>query len=366
MTMRLLATGLLALLTVSAALGENFVSRTIEGHNAIFACIAVSPGGDVLASGGEAGTIKLWDYPTGREIRTLKGHKDWVTSVAFSADGKTLASASRDRTIILWNVLSGEKIGTLNGHTRFVLSVAFSPDGKVVASGGDDGRINLWDVQTGTRLRTYGSQNVNCITFTSDGGLMAAGSDGGSIGLWDRHTGEKIQTLDGQGGHWTSVNSVAFSPDGKTLAIGGCLGQVVLVRVQTGRVIRSLEVDRDGDSIESVAFSPDGKILGSGIGTSRQMLRRRGYQGDHRKRVNRSCLSGHERSARHMLSSALLLECEAGRRRVDVCPILLFVPPRPAGYPPWPQANRRLKHSSRTLKRIVRPWDNCSSGIARS
>ena len=71
-------------------------------------------------------------------VQTLTGHSDWVRSVAFSPDGQLLASGSDDNTIKLWQPGTGNQIRTLTGHSNWVISVAFSPDGQLLASGSDD------------------------------------------------------------------------------------------------------------------------------------------------------------------------------------------------------------------------------------
>src|SRR5262245_1955072 len=56
-------------------------------------CVAFSPDGKTVASGGEDRTIRLWDRATGKEIRRLAGHRSGVCRLAFTPDGKHLVSA---------------------------------------------------------------------------------------------------------------------------------------------------------------------------------------------------------------------------------------------------------------------------------
>ena len=67
-------------------------------------CVAYSPTGILLASGGWDNIIRLRDVHTGDFIVELKGHTYPVNSVAFSPDGNTLASGSSDATVILWEI----------------------------------------------------------------------------------------------------------------------------------------------------------------------------------------------------------------------------------------------------------------------
>ncbi|MBW4493569.1 MAG: hypothetical protein KME26_10895 [Oscillatoria princeps RMCB-10] len=105
--------------------------------------VAVSPDGQVLASGCQDGSVKLWDLKTGQVQRILLGHSLAVNCVAISADGKVLASGSGDKTVKLWNAHTGELLQTLEDHAERVAAVAFSPDGKTLVSGSQDETVKV-------------------------------------------------------------------------------------------------------------------------------------------------------------------------------------------------------------------------------
>ena len=241
--------------------------RYIDKHTDNINSVVFSPDGEMLVSGSDDGSIRLWDVATAQQIgEPLKGHTVGVNSVIFSPNGKVLASGSR--SIRLWDVATAQQIGDpLTGHTNYIESVVFSPDGEMLASGSYDESIRLWDVATAQQIGeplTGHTSSVNSVVFSPDGEMLASGSDDGSIRLWDVATeqqfGEPLM------GHTSSVLSVAFSPDGETLASGGGYDQTIrLWDVDTGQQIGEPLMGHTS-SVKSVAFSPDGEMLASGSG----------------------------------------------------------------------------------------------------
>jgi len=119
---------------------------TLSGHAWAVLTVAFSPDGQILATGSDDNTIKLWEVNTGQLICTLVGHSWSVVAVAFTADGETLLSASCDKTVKLWRVSTAEEIVTLSGHVDSVSAVAVSKVTQLIASASRDKTIKLWQL----------------------------------------------------------------------------------------------------------------------------------------------------------------------------------------------------------------------------
>ena len=72
-------------------------------------CLAYSPDGKTVATGGTEPAVKLWDAATGELRGKLEGHTDQVHALAYSTDGRRLASAGRDTLVLVWPTGAGRR-----------------------------------------------------------------------------------------------------------------------------------------------------------------------------------------------------------------------------------------------------------------
>ena len=79
-------------------------------------------------------------------ISVTLAHTEEVTSACFGLDENVIISGSDDRTVRIWDALSGKCLQVLEGHQGQVRTVAFSPNGSLLASGSEDGTIKIWGI----------------------------------------------------------------------------------------------------------------------------------------------------------------------------------------------------------------------------
>ena len=198
----------------------------IFSHEARVSSVAYSPTADMIASGADDGTVKLWSIQTERKIVTFKGHEKRVYSVAFSPNGDVIASGADDGTVKLWSIEAEREIMTFERPKGRVWWTGFSPTGDMIALlAGTTGK--LWSIETGTETSIFDGYIYGAwpVAFSPIGDMIASGADDATIKLLSLETGQEIATFRG---HEDRVHCVAYSPTGDMIVSGADDGSIKL------------------------------------------------------------------------------------------------------------------------------------------
>jgi WD40 repeat protein len=233
----------------------------LEGHQGPIGCVAVTNDNQIIASGGQDTTVRLWSAATGAPLHVCAGHKDWVTCLALSADGRWLASSGPDGRVCLWAVSERKLAALLTGHEGAVRCLAFTPEGQQLLSGGEDRRVRLWDASAGRLLTVLDGHvdAIGCVAVSPQGQWAASGSYDNNARLWRLPEGQPEATLRG---HKGLVNCLAFSPGGELLATGSKDRTIMLWNVPEGNQLVRLKGHKD--DVICLAISPNGRLLATG------------------------------------------------------------------------------------------------------
>jgi WD40 repeat protein len=151
--------------------------------------VATAAGDDTRTT--QPGEVLLWEIETGKLKLTFPEHEKSARCVAFSPDGKRLASGGLDERIRICDASTTKELLLYEGHSRPIAGLTFSPDGKWIfsACGGrfkGHNEVKVWNSLNGTdKAEGELEERATSVALDVHGKLLATGSYSKSVVLWN-------------------------------------------------------------------------------------------------------------------------------------------------------------------------------------
>lgn len=214
---------------------EGFVpDPMVVGHSGQL--VALEAHGERVMSVGMDGSVALRSLAQGSAVGFDALHDGIVFGGSLSPSGQLVATCGQDGKLRVWSAVQGEGFGGLvaqfSGRTDAAFTdVAFSPAGDMLAGVTADGILWVWDVESGALVRTFeGLRGLQFkLRFSGDGSHLAVA--GAGLRVW--------RTTDWElGGHVENfgapVTVLSYGSDPARVAVGLANCQVVLVDADAG------------------------------------------------------------------------------------------------------------------------------------
>ena len=208
--------------------------------------MAVNSEGKMLATAGTENIIKLWELPSGKQIKTFAGHEKTVTALRFSTNGARLFSGSLDKTLRIWNVGDGSVVSLTNTPAE-LNAIALLAGDTQIASAHADNTIRIWawanpsnTITLMKELKGHEAAVTALEPIPQKPNQFVSGSTDGTVRQWDLDKSEAIRVMKHEG----AVTAVAVRPDGKRFASAGANNIAKLWNAEDGKLITDLKGDR--------------------------------------------------------------------------------------------------------------------------
>ncbi|EDW01423.1 periodic tryptophan protein 2 homolog [Drosophila grimshawi] len=222
---------------------EQYIMKQ-QGHSSEMSCIAYSPDGQYIVTGGEDSKVKLWNTQSSFCFVTFSEHTSGVTGVQFSRNKKFLVSSSLDGTVRAFDIIRYRNFRTFTSPTPAQFAcVALDYSGELVVAGGQDVfEIYLWSIKTGKLLEVISGHEgpVTSVAFSPVGtsSTLISGSWDKTVKIWNcLESNSEHETIDAL----SDVTCVAFSPSGEEVAVATLVGNIIIFDVKSATQVVTIE-----------------------------------------------------------------------------------------------------------------------------
>jgi serine/threonine protein kinase/WD40 repeat protein len=223
---------------------------------------ALGHSGWLLAAGGTAGSLVVWDLERRQPRSVLRGTDYEVRAVTFSAESTMLVSCGRTH-LRAWDVPRGDCLLDLPS-AEFQYAASLAPDGKLLAASGikvfNPDRLLTYELESGRGFDILRGLDapLQSLDVSPSGRLVIGMTRDFQLGVWDLQGGSLRYVREPPAGFLTMAVQVALGPDESKLGLcGGHEAQ--LWDTATGRTSRRWQLP--GGTFDLMDFNQSGASL---------------------------------------------------------------------------------------------------------
>lgn len=256
---------------LTACTGKPFIAADVIIENAHGGGSAVqfNQQETLLASGGWAGYIRLWNLPSGKNHFSWKAHQNEVTGIAFYNHDELIVSTGHDGWIKIWS--SNGKLSTQADTHSPIRSLAIDEKNDLIVTGHIDGSVRKWHLQDLSLIdrKKQHHSAVRAVALYPASGLIASSGSSGDTMLWSS-MGQSIKLPSTP----SDIRTLAFTEQGQVLVGGGWFhlyrwnladnkADITLAVLKTEHhgIIRNIEMLQDGETLASISRQTDSAVL---------------------------------------------------------------------------------------------------------
>ncbi|CAH1794783.1 unnamed protein product [Owenia fusiformis] len=183
--------------------------------------------------------IVMYHGPSKTLVKTFAGHRDKITCILMSHNNQVIVSGSDDASVRVWDIASGKNIFTFREHSHPVKCIALNHKDEFLISGCLEGTFKMLSLQTGELLHSVQNGPVSCIFVNASDSILYAATEK-KIKLWCMTEMVLLETI--QDDNITSdITCMVMSQDGSFILIACGDTSLQLRSAATGTFLHYLE-----------------------------------------------------------------------------------------------------------------------------
>ena len=215
--------------------------------------LAFHPQANILAVGGEDGSLQFRSVPELKLVSTLPAHKDSVNAGEFNARGDVFVSGSQNGKLIVWDWRNKKQLSIIEFRDA-ITDLKIHPKREEIAVGTAGGNFEIWSLKKGEQLHNIKKFKtaLTQVAFDNNGERIISVLENGSVHIWVYGASLHLQILSG---HERTVESLEFSVDSKRLISSAADKSVRIWKLESKENPKIFEMGTH--RVQDVRFFPD-------------------------------------------------------------------------------------------------------------